>query len=50
MSDDDQERATVNQPIHGPRRRVVTPLLAVLGLIVLILVVFAIVTWLRYST
>jgi hypothetical protein len=50
MSNHDNERPTPSKPLHGPRRPVVTPLLAVLGLLVLILVIFAIVTLLRYNT
>ena len=50
MSDDDNERATTNKPIHGARRPVVTPALAVIGLIALIAAIFAVVTWLRYTT
>jgi hypothetical protein len=50
MSNHDNERPTPSKPLHGPRRPVVTPLLAVFGVLVLILVIFAIVTLLRYNT
>ena len=48
---DDREHPTTNQPLNapGPRPKV-TPLLAVLGLVVLVAVVFAVITLLRYNT
>ena len=48
---DERDRPTTNQPLNapGPRPKV-TPLLAVLGLIMLIAVIFAAVSLLRYNT
>ncbi|MDZ5663704.1 hypothetical protein HN031_19505 [Nocardioides sp. zg-1308] len=48
---DDRERPTTNQPLNapGPRPKV-TPLLAVLGLLVLIAVIFGVISLLRYNT
>jgi hypothetical protein len=49
--DDDRERPTTNQPLNapGPRPKV-TPLLAVLGVLVVVALLFAAVTLLRYNT
>jgi hypothetical protein len=48
---DQRDRPTTNQPLNapGPRPKV-TPLLAVLGMIILVAVVFAVITLLRYNT
>jgi hypothetical protein len=48
---DERERPTTNQPLNapGPRPKV-TPLLAVLGLVVFVVVLFAVITLLRYNT
>lgn len=48
--DDDRERPTTNQPLHGERRPLAGPLLAVLVLIALIAGIFLLVNYLRYST
>lgn len=45
-----RDHPTANHPLHGERRPVVTPVLAVIGLVVAIGIVFAVVTWLRYTT
>jgi len=50
MSMDEPQRPTTNQPLHGSRRPRVTPLLAVLALVVAVVVVFAVISWLRYNT
>ncbi len=50
MADQERERPTTNQPLHGPRRRLAPALLAVLGLVVAIVVVLLVITWARYST
>jgi hypothetical protein len=48
---DDRDRPTINQPLNapGPRPKV-TPLLAVLGVVVFIALLFAAITLLRYNT
>ena len=48
---DDRERPTTNQPLNapGPRPRV-TPILAVIGLVLLIAAIFAVISLLRYNT
>ena len=48
---DDRDRPTVNQPLNapGPRPKV-SPLLAVLGVVVFIALLFAAITLLRYNT
>ncbi len=50
MAEQERERPTTNQPLHGPRRRLAPALLAVLGLVVAIVVVLLVITWARYST
>ena len=50
MAEQERERPTTNQPVHGPRRRLAPALLAVLGLVVAIVVVLLVITWARYST
>jgi hypothetical protein len=48
---DDRERPTTNQPLNapGPRPKV-TPVLAVIGLVLLIAAIFAVISLLRYNT
>ncbi len=48
---DERERPTTNQPLNapGPRPKV-TPLLAVLGLVLLVALVFTVISLLRYNT
>jgi hypothetical protein len=48
---DDRERPTTNQPLNapGPRPKV-TPVLAVVGVLVLIAVIFIVISLLRYNT
>ena len=48
---DDRERPTTNQPLNapGPRPKV-TPILAVLGLVLLIAAIFVVISLLRYNT
>lgn len=48
---DDRERPTTNQPLNapGPRPRVL-PLLAVLGVVIVVALVFLVITLLRYNT
>ena len=48
MSDDEQQRPKFDQPLHGEPRPRVTPILAVLGMIVGIAVIAAVITLLRY--
>lgn len=55
MADDDltadrRSRPATNHPLHGRSRPLARPVLAVLGLVVGVALVFALVTWLRYST
>lgn len=50
MSNHQNERPSPSKPLHGERRPLVTPLLAVIGIIVLILVVFAVLTFVTWST
>ena len=47
---DERTRPTADHPLHGERRPLATPILAVLGLVAAIAVVFLVITWLRYST
>lgn len=42
--------ATTNQPYNAKPRPTWTPLVAVVGLFLLIAVIFAVNTWLRYNT
>ena len=48
---DDRERPTTNQPLNapGPRPKV-TPILAVVGLVLLIAAIFLVISLLRYNT
>jgi hypothetical protein len=48
---DDRERPTTDQPLHapGPRPKV-TPILAAIGLILLIAAIFVVISLLRYNT
>jgi hypothetical protein len=48
---DDRELPTTNQPLNapGPRPKV-TPILAVLGLLLLIAAIFVVISLLRYNT
>jgi hypothetical protein len=48
---DDRERPTTNQPLNapGPRPKV-TPVLAVIGGLLLIVLIFLAITLLRYNT
>jgi hypothetical protein len=48
MDEQDQERPQVNKPLHGEPRPRLSPVLAVVGMIVAIVVVVAIITLLRY--
>jgi hypothetical protein len=50
LRDEQQARPTTNHPLHGSRRPLAKPVAAVLGLVVVVALVFALITWLRYST
>ena len=51
MSDDEQrDHADTNHPLHGEPRPLVTPIVAVVGLVVVVAVVFLLLTWIRYNT
>lgn len=48
---DDRERPTTNQPLNAPGPRPqVTPILAVVGVILLIAAIFVVISLLRYNT
>jgi hypothetical protein len=46
----DERRPTTDQPLHAEPRPNLTPMLAVIGLIVAIGLVFLLITWVRYNT
>jgi hypothetical protein len=46
----EQRRPTANRPLNGEPRPLVTPILAVIGLIVAIGLIFLLITWVRYNT
>jgi hypothetical protein len=48
MDEHEQERPQVNQPLHGEPRPRLSPVLAVVGMVVALVVVVAIITLLRY--
>ena len=48
--DREHELPTTNKPLHGERRPLVTPALAVIGLVLLVAVIVAVLTWTRYNT
>ena len=41
---------STNQPLHGERRPTWTPILGVVLMVVVVLGIFALITWLRYTT
>jgi hypothetical protein len=48
---DERERPTTNQPLNAPGPRpTVAPLLAVLGVVVVVALLFIVITVLRYNT
>jgi hypothetical protein len=49
---DDEQRnhPTYDQPLNGPRKEGLTPLLIVLLVLGGVLVLFAVITWVRYNT
>jgi hypothetical protein len=49
-ADDGRALPTTNHPLHGPTRPLARPVVAVLGLFVVVALVFALITWLRYNT
>jgi hypothetical protein len=48
--DDERDLPTSNQPLHGEKRKLAPALLAVLGILVVVAVVFIVTLWLRYNT
>jgi hypothetical protein len=46
----DERRPTTDQPLNAEPRPTLTPMLAVIGLIVAIGLVFLLITWVRYNT
>ena len=49
MTEQEPDRPTTNHPLHGERRPLATPIMAVVGLLVLIVVIVLLLTWLRYN-
>ena len=47
---DDREHATYDQPLNGPRKGGVGPAVLVIGVLLGVLAIFALITWLRYTT
>lgn len=47
---DERQQPTTNQPLNAEPRPLITPILAVIGLIVAIGLVFLLITWVRYNT
>ena len=52
MADQDDERPfpTTDQPLNADPRPRWSPILGVAGLVLVIVVIFIVITWLRYST
>ena len=50
MDDDERHHATTSQPLNAEPRPRITPILAVVGLVVVVAVVFLLLTGLRYNT
>ncbi|WP_164477837.1 hypothetical protein [Nocardioides pantholopis] len=50
MDDQHQERPTTNKPLNGPRKGAIGPAFAVLGLVIVVVVIFAVITLLRYNS
>ena len=46
----DQRRPTTDQPLNAEPRPNLTPMLAVIGLVVAIGLLFLLITWVRYNT
>jgi hypothetical protein len=49
MADDPEERST-NKPMYGERRPLTPALLGVVGLVIVIVLIVALLTWLQYRT
>ena len=49
MSEDERDQPTTNQPLHGERRPLVTPVLAVVGLVVGLVALMLFLIWLTRS-
>ncbi len=50
MDEQHQERPTTNKPLNGPRKGAIGPAFAVVGLVIAVVVIFAIITLLRYNS
>jgi hypothetical protein len=50
MREEEHPHASTNQPVNAEPRPKVTPVLAVMGLVVLIALVFIVISVLRYTT
>jgi hypothetical protein len=48
--DDPEQEHSARKPIGGPERRQFPAVLGVLVLIAVIVIVFAVITWVRYAT
>ncbi|GAA1166807.1 hypothetical protein [Nocardioides aquiterrae] len=46
---ENQERPTTNKPLYGPERPKWWPLLAVVGLVVVLVAIFLLVTWVQQN-
>jgi hypothetical protein len=46
----DRDEHSARQPLHGPRRPQLPALVGVLALVVVIVLVFGLITWVRYTT
>jgi hypothetical protein len=50
VAEEERDLPTTNHPLHGPRRPLVKPIVAVIALVVVVAVVVLLLTWLRYNT
>jgi hypothetical protein len=48
--DGDQELPRVNKPLHGPERSKVGPAVIVIGILALVVLLFLVITVVRYNT
>jgi hypothetical protein len=50
MNDNRDDVPRTDQPLHGPRKSALPPALIVLGIIVLVIVIFLLLTWVQHNT
>ncbi len=50
VAEEERDLPTTNHPLHGPRRPLAKPIVAVIALVVVVVVVVLLLTWLRYNT